>query len=151
MYTLSTTWDICLQTWALVQVTFVYRHEMEITNSTLQMCYIWFIFCELMCRFVFWNWYLTLLQEQNEVNKEQCVTCQIPRQWNIITPPISVSTRCCLFLFCFLGFFSSHPWNKRFSTPYNLHSQYFSNQYISCAAERHGLPVCLSLLKCFWS
>ena len=104
MYTLSTTWDICLQTWALVQVTFVYRHEMKITNSTLQMCYIWFIFCELMCRFVFWNWYLTLLQEQNEVNKEQCVTCQIPRQWNIITPPISVSTRYCLFLFFFVFF-----------------------------------------------
>ena len=110
MSTLSTTWDICLHTWALVQVTFVYRHEMETTNSTLQMCYIWFIFCELMCRFVFWNWYLTLLQEENEVNKEQCATCQNPRQWDIITPPISVSTRCCCFFgFCF--FSPRYPWN----------------------------------------
>ena len=59
--------------------------------------------------FVFWNWYLTLLQEQNEVNKEQCVTCQNPRQWNIITPPISVSTRCCFFLFVFCFFFPATP------------------------------------------
>ena len=87
---------------SLVQVKFFHRHEMEATNSTLQLCYIWFIFCELMCRFDLCL--LKLVSDAfvgTEWNGQRTVTWQNPRQWNIITPPISVSTR----VFC------SHLWN----------------------------------------